>query len=58
MISRYERARLLQTFIPGNVLVFKIGGKIGRELWHLKYARKVSGVSKNARLVLKVLTSR
>ena len=44
MISRYERANLLQNFMPGNVFLFEIR----RKLWHLKCARKVSGVSRNA----------
>ena len=37
---------LLQSFMPGNVLVFKVR----RRLWYPKYARKVSGISRNARL--------
>ena len=43
--SRYERANFLQNFMPGNVFVFKMR----RKLWHPKCARKVSGVSRNAR---------
>ena len=39
MIWRYERATLLQNFMPGNVFVFKIR----RKLWHPKCARKVPG---------------
>ena len=41
MISRCERANLLQNFMPGNVFVFKIRRKVR----HPKCARKVSGVS-------------
>ena len=42
MISRYERANLLQNFIPGNVFVLEIRRKL--------YTRKVSGVSRNGPL--------
>ena len=48
MISRSERANLLRNFVPGYFFVFKLR----RELWHPKYARKVSRVSRNACLVL------
>ena len=47
MILRYERGNLLQIFMPGKVFVFTLR----RKLWHPKCARKVSGVSRNARLV-------
>ena len=45
MTSRYERANLLQNFMPGNVFVFETR----RKLWHPKCARKLSDVSRNAR---------